>query len=139
MTADILDNIIEKRKKNLTLVGVEMGISVPKERRRPVTPFLPDKGVLLEIKKASPPSRIILSISSSLNDLTLSSLLFAIQRLYHDKKSFKKNSIKIFVSIDRNRNQGYVSSCRIVSICRNDSQRSFYAEKDRQHISFSAK
>ena len=72
-------------------------------------------------------------------ELPLSSLLFAIQRLYHDKKSFKKNSIKIFVSIDGNRNQGYVSSCRIVSICRNDSQRSFYAEKDRQHISFSAK
>ena len=54
MTADILDSIIEKRKKELSQTGPEMGASVPKERRRPVTPFLPDKGVLLEIKKASP-------------------------------------------------------------------------------------
>ena len=54
MTADILESIIEKRKKELSRTGPEMGASIPKERRRPITPFLPDKGVLLEIKKASP-------------------------------------------------------------------------------------
>ena len=31
-----------------------MGASVPKERKRPITPFLPGKGTILEIKKASP-------------------------------------------------------------------------------------
>lgn len=54
MAVDFLDNIIEKRQNDIKQHGIEMGASVPKERKRPVTPFLPGKGTILEIKKASP-------------------------------------------------------------------------------------
>ena len=54
MAADFLENIIEKRLEDIKKTGIEMGSSVPKERRRPITPFLPGKGTILEVKKASP-------------------------------------------------------------------------------------
>ncbi len=51
---NILDTIVERRKEDLAARGLEMGFSVPVERKRPVVPFLPQKGVILEVKRASP-------------------------------------------------------------------------------------
>ncbi len=51
---NILDTIVEQRKVDLADRGLEMGFAVPAERSRPVVPFLPQKGVILEVKRASP-------------------------------------------------------------------------------------
>ncbi|MCR4823157.1 MAG: bifunctional indole-3-glycerol phosphate synthase/phosphoribosylanthranilate isomerase, partial [Treponema sp.] len=52
--ANILDTIIEKRKKDIEERGVNFGINLPKERKRPLHPFLCKKGLILEVKRASP-------------------------------------------------------------------------------------
>lgn len=51
---NILDEIVEQRKKDMAAHGLGMGFEIPSERKRPVVPFLPGKGVILEVKRASP-------------------------------------------------------------------------------------
>lgn len=51
---DILKNIIEKRKHDIEQHGVTFGFDIPEIRQRPVHPFLKTKGVILEVKRASP-------------------------------------------------------------------------------------
>ena len=52
--ADILTEIVEKRKADIERLGVTFGFDIPEKRGRPVHPFLPEKGVILEVKRASP-------------------------------------------------------------------------------------
>lgn len=51
---NILDEIVAQRKKDIAEKGYTLGFSVPDERKRKITPFLPQKGVILEVKRASP-------------------------------------------------------------------------------------
>lgn len=53
--ANILDEIVSQRKKDIEKLGYTLGFTVPEKRERgkPV-PFLHEKGVILEIKRASP-------------------------------------------------------------------------------------
>ena len=51
---DILTTIIEKRKNDINNLGLSFGITIPETRQRPVHPFLKTKGVILEVKRASP-------------------------------------------------------------------------------------
>lgn len=51
---DILTRIVEKRKADIEKLGITFGFDIPLERKRPVRPFLDDKGVILEVKRASP-------------------------------------------------------------------------------------
>ncbi|MBE6354345.1 bifunctional indole-3-glycerol phosphate synthase/phosphoribosylanthranilate isomerase [Treponema sp.] len=52
--SDILSKIVELRTENIKQNGFTMGVNIPSERLRPVHPFLQDKGVILEVKRASP-------------------------------------------------------------------------------------
>ena len=52
--ADILTTIVEKRKADIEQLGVTFGFKIPEQRQRPVHPFLTEKGVILEVKRASP-------------------------------------------------------------------------------------
>ncbi len=52
--ADILTTIVEKRKEDIKKLGLSFGFDIPEKRQRPVHPFLMEKGVILEIKRASP-------------------------------------------------------------------------------------
>lgn len=55
MAANILDEIVEKRKADIQAKGYSFGIEIPQERTRgKVVPFIAEKGVVLEIKRASP-------------------------------------------------------------------------------------
>lgn len=51
---DIITLILERRKLDIDKKGFCMGRGVPNERTRPIVPFLPNRGVILEIKRASP-------------------------------------------------------------------------------------
>ena len=51
---DILDTIIERRKRDLDALGPTFGLDLPLRRERPVVPFLKERGAILEIKRASP-------------------------------------------------------------------------------------
>ena len=51
---NILDEIVQQRKKDIDEKSVTLGFQIPQERNRKITPFLPQKGVILEIKRASP-------------------------------------------------------------------------------------
>ena len=51
---NILEEIVLQRKKDIGQKTVSLGFEIPKERTRKVTPFLPRKGAILEIKRASP-------------------------------------------------------------------------------------
>lgn len=51
---DIISSILERRKQDAAEKGFCMGCNVPDERTRPVVPFLPQRGVILEVKRASP-------------------------------------------------------------------------------------
>ncbi len=51
---DILTTIVEKRKEDMARLGVTFGFEIPEVRQRPVHPFLTQKGVILEVKRASP-------------------------------------------------------------------------------------
>ena len=53
-TMDILTNIIEKRKNDIKALGLDFGTRLPEERKRKLHPFLKTKGVILEVKRASP-------------------------------------------------------------------------------------
>ena len=52
--ADILTTIVENRKADIERLGVAFGFEIPENRGRPVHPFLVKKGVILEVKRASP-------------------------------------------------------------------------------------
>ena len=52
--ADILTQIVEQRQKDVQRLGANFGFELPEKRQRPVHNFLCDKGVILEIKRASP-------------------------------------------------------------------------------------
>ena len=52
--ADILTTIVEKRKADIQRLGLTFGFDIPEKRARPVHPFLTNKGVILEVKRASP-------------------------------------------------------------------------------------
>ena len=52
--SDILTRIVEKRKQDIEELGINFGFDIPKERQRPVHKFLTQKGVILEVKRASP-------------------------------------------------------------------------------------
>ncbi len=51
---DILTTIIEKRKKDIDKLGLDFGIKLPENRSRKLHPFLKTKGLILEVKRASP-------------------------------------------------------------------------------------
>ncbi len=51
---DILTTIIEKRKTDIKSLGLNFGHKIPETRQRPLHPFLKTKGVILEVKRASP-------------------------------------------------------------------------------------
>ena len=52
--SDILSTIVEKRKQDIKQLGVTFGYDIPEKRQRPVHKFLTQKGVILEVKRASP-------------------------------------------------------------------------------------
>ncbi len=52
--ADILTTIVEKRKEDIKRLGLTFGYDIPEKRQRPVHKFLSSKGVILEVKRASP-------------------------------------------------------------------------------------
>ncbi|MBB5226999.1 bifunctional indole-3-glycerol phosphate synthase/phosphoribosylanthranilate isomerase [Treponema ruminis] len=51
---NILDTIIEKRRADISRLGFDFGFSLPARRERALHPFLAQKGVILEVKRASP-------------------------------------------------------------------------------------
>lgn len=51
---DIISAILQRRKLDVSQKGFEMGCAVPKERTRPVVPFMAERSVILEVKRASP-------------------------------------------------------------------------------------
>lgn len=54
MAADILTKIVEGRKADMKTRGLDFGYEIPQERKRRVHPFIQEKGVVLEVKRASP-------------------------------------------------------------------------------------
>lgn len=54
MAVNILDTIVEKRKIDIERLGWDFGFTIPAERKRAVHSFLDTKGVILEVKRASP-------------------------------------------------------------------------------------
>ena len=52
--SDILSTIVEKRKADIERLGFTFGYDIPEERQRPVHKLLTQKGVILEVKRASP-------------------------------------------------------------------------------------
>ena len=54
MAADILTQIVEGRKADIKKRGLDFGYEIPQERKRRVHPFIQEKGVVLEVKRASP-------------------------------------------------------------------------------------
>ncbi|MCQ2591373.1 MAG: bifunctional indole-3-glycerol phosphate synthase/phosphoribosylanthranilate isomerase [Treponema sp.] len=53
-TKNILEEIVERRIKDMEKLGWDYGFSIPEKRQRAVHPFLEEKGVILEVKRASP-------------------------------------------------------------------------------------
>ena len=51
---DILKEIVVRRIEDIGELGIEFGANIPKTRSRPLHPFLTQKGVILEVKRASP-------------------------------------------------------------------------------------
>lgn len=56
---DILTQIIEKRLADIREKGFAYGHIIPTKRTRPIVPFLPKAGTILEIKRASPSKGLI--------------------------------------------------------------------------------
>ena len=54
MALDILTQIVEGRKADMEKRGLSFGYEIPQERKRRVHPFIQEKGVVLEVKRASP-------------------------------------------------------------------------------------
>ncbi|NMA57083.1 MAG: hypothetical protein GX955_06405 [Treponema sp.] len=53
-TESILDLIVAERKKTIEKKGYNFGFKIPEKREKPIIPFMPDRGLILEIKRASP-------------------------------------------------------------------------------------
>lgn len=53
-TKNIIAQIVEQRKKNIAARGFNFGFEIPKVRTRPINPFMAERGVILEVKRASP-------------------------------------------------------------------------------------
>lgn len=51
---NIVGKIVEERKKDIEKRGYTFGFEIPAKRDRPLNPFMKDKGVILEVKRASP-------------------------------------------------------------------------------------
>ncbi len=51
---NIVGKIVEERKKDIEKKGFTFGFEIPEKRDRPLNPFMKDKGVILEVKRASP-------------------------------------------------------------------------------------
>ncbi len=51
---NILDEIVNRRRDDIARTGYDFGFSIPETRSRKVHPFLDKKGVILEVKRASP-------------------------------------------------------------------------------------
>ena len=52
--ANILEQIVSKRREDIAHLGVTFGSVIPSSRQRSVRPFLESKAVILEVKRASP-------------------------------------------------------------------------------------
>ncbi len=52
--SDILTTIIDRRLSDIEKLGLEFGCEIPEGRSRKVHPFLRKKGLILEVKRASP-------------------------------------------------------------------------------------
>ncbi len=53
-TKNIVAQIVEQRKKDIAERGYNFGFEIPKVRTRPVNRFMAERGVILEVKRASP-------------------------------------------------------------------------------------
>jgi len=51
---NVIAQIVEQRKKDIASRGYNFGFEIPKVRTRPVNPFMAERGVILEVKRASP-------------------------------------------------------------------------------------
>ena len=51
---NVIAEIVERRKKDIAERGYTFGFDIPEKRTRPVNPFMAEKGVILEVKRASP-------------------------------------------------------------------------------------
>ena len=51
---NIIDEIVQKRKRQIKTQGHEMGVDLPPDRVFPVTPFGQDPFIICEIKRSSP-------------------------------------------------------------------------------------
>ena len=51
---NVIAEIVERRKKDIAKRGDTFGFDIPEKRTRPVNPFMAEKGVILEVKRASP-------------------------------------------------------------------------------------
>ena len=51
---NILKEICDRRLQDIEKLGYSYGHEIPAERTRPVVPFLPKPGTILEVKRASP-------------------------------------------------------------------------------------
>lgn len=51
---NVIAKIVEMRKKDIESRGYNFGFEIPKKRTRPINTFMAQKGVILEIKRASP-------------------------------------------------------------------------------------
>ncbi len=51
---NILSKIVERRAKDIEGRGLDFGFEIPVQRKRPVNPFMEKRGLILELKRASP-------------------------------------------------------------------------------------
>ena len=51
---NVIAEIVERRKKDIAERGYNFGFEIPDKRTRPINPFMESKGVILEVKRASP-------------------------------------------------------------------------------------
>ena len=51
---NVIAEIVERRKKDIAERGYNFGFKIPEKRTRPINPFMESKGVILEVKRASP-------------------------------------------------------------------------------------
>lgn len=51
---NVIAEIVERRKKDIAERGYNFGFEIPEKRTRPINPFMETKGVILEVKRASP-------------------------------------------------------------------------------------